>query len=270
MKNLDEIKEQGLAYLFSNIGEHYGTTIEKFLEQCPSFNEKALIEMMGKDEKYTSKTNGINLFEQIMKLAKGAPLDEQSVLDDYAYKAMDLSYQAYSDDSLCDENRQEIANYFKELSRKISVMKTQQKNTKKEKREYFQDAFNDLFYLYQSLENTPQGMIFNAACERFAKRGFIATAIEDYIDEISESEMFCDEYGNPLKGRGVENFFIKNDPFTSPDYPDFESVIVRNIAYTMAGDLFDKPIQEFIDNNVLDEKELEKFINNNTTKARKQ
>ena len=90
MKNLDEIKEQGLINLF----DRHGANLEEFLEQCPSFNEEALNKMMGKinGNKYTSETNGINLFEQIMKLLKQVPLDEKSVLDDYSNKIIELHY----------------------------------------------------------------------------------------------------------------------------------------------------------------------------------
>lgn len=267
MKNLDEIKEQGLYHLF----DEHGTNLEEFLEQCPSFNEEALNEMMGEinGNKYTSETNGINLFEQIMKLLKQVPLDEKSVLNDYSNKIIELHYQVYNDDSLSGKNKQEIADSLKEIGYKIPTMKAQQENTKTNKIS-FQEAFNDLFWLYKNLENTPSGLIWNDYCKKFANREFIQTAIEDCLDKIGDT--LCDENGNTLKGRSVENFFIEHDPFTKSnfDYPQVESVVVRNIAYAMAGDLFDTPIQEFIDNNVLDEKELKKFINNNITKVRKQ
>lgn len=268
MKNLDAIKEQGLICLF----DEHGCNLEEFFEQCPSFNEEALNKMMGQinDNKYISETNGINLFEQIMKLLKQVPLDEKSVLNDYSNKIMELHYTIYNDDSISGKNKQEIADSLKEIGYKISTMKAQQEDTKTNK-ESFQEAFKDLFYLYGNLGNVPSGLIYCIESERFAKREFIKTAIEECLDKIGDT--LCDEYGNTLKGRSVVDFLIKNDPYTKNnfDYPQVEVVVVKNIAYAMAGDLFDTPIQEFIDNNVIDEKELVKFINNNTqTKVRKQ
>ena len=49
-----------------------------------------------------------------------------------------------------------------------------------------------------------------------------------------------------------------------------KALLARQLMYEISYSLFETTIQEFIDNNVLDEKELEKFINDNTAKVRKQ
>lgn len=49
-----------------------------------------------------------------------------------------------------------------------------------------------------------------------------------------------------------------------------KALLARQLMYEVSYSLFETTIQELLDNNVLDEKEFDKFINNNTTKARKQ
>ena len=50
-----------------------------------------------------------------------------------------------------------------------------------------------------------------------------------------------------------------------------KALLARQLMYEISYSLFETTIQELLDDNVLDEKELEKFINNNcTTKVRKQ
>lgn len=51
---------------------------------------------------------------------------------------------------------------------------------------------------------------------------------------------------------------------------DTKALLARQLMYEISYSLFETTIQELLDNNVLDEKELEKFINDNTAKVRKQ
>lgn len=85
---------------------------------------------------------------------------------------------------------------------------------------------------------------------------------DDYANEFGEN------IGSVLQN--LDKKFNVIEDLLCFDGVSTKALLARQLMYEVSYSLFETTIQELLDNNVLDEKEFDKFINKNTTKARKQ
>lgn len=91
-------------------------------------------------------------------------------------------------------------------------------------------------------------------------------AILEWFDNYANE--FGENVGSVLQN--LDKNFDAIEDLLCFDGVSTKALLARQLMYEISYSLFETTIQELLDNNVLDEKEFDKFINKNTTKARKQ
>ena len=127
------------------------------------------------------------------------------------------------------------------------------------------EALNELNTAYAYVRDTgTNGFMWDEEASDFFDKN--KRAILEWFDDYASG--FGENVGSVLQSLDKKLDAIED--LLCFDGVRTKALLARQLMYEISYSLFETTIQEFIDNNVLDEKELEKFINDNTAKVRKQ